>query len=198
MLGLLGFAIATGVLYGRFSRASSRIIYSKKALIAPYKGGNAFMFRIANARKNELIEVEAELAFSMVDPETQSRSFHLLPLQLKKINFLTLNWTIVHPVNEDSPLFGLTETDMNERDVEFIILLKAFDNTFSQTVYSRASYKSEEIVWDARFSPMYSLPEDGVYRLELNKIGDYEPVPIANSLENTIYTEKISKHTSRD
>ena len=151
LLGLLTFALATGVLYGRFSRPKAHLLYSNNILISPYKTGKGIMFRIANRKQYELIESEAMVNITLNNLETQKREFFNLKLEISRINFLALSWTIVHPVDEESPLFGLTKKDLEERDVEFIILIKAINDTYSQTVYSRNSYKAEEMVEDAKF-----------------------------------------------
>ncbi|HOZ87748.1 MAG TPA: ion channel [Bacteroidia bacterium] len=154
LLGLLTFALATGVLYGRFSRPRAHLLYSKNMLIAPFKGGSAFMFRIANRKQYELIESEASVTITLNNPETKRRDFFNLKLEINRVNFLALSWTIVHPVDDESPLYGLSKKDLEERDVEFIILIKAINDTYSQTVYSRNSYKAEEIIEQAKFKPL--------------------------------------------
>jgi inward rectifier potassium channel len=157
LFGLLGFALATGLLFARFSRPTAKIIFSKHAVIAPYRGLTAFEFRITNARSNQIIEVEAKVLFSRFELiEGRSvRRFYPLPLEREKVAFLPLSWTIVHPIDEESPLRGLTESNLRESNAEFLILLTGIDETFSQTVHTRSSYKAEEMVWDAKFSDIY-------------------------------------------
>ena len=115
MLGLLTFALATGLLYGRFSRPSAKLIYSKNLLVAPYKGqGKGLMFRVANKRKNLLIDLNAEVIFSYnadVDGKPVRRFFPL-ELERKRVSLLTLSWTIVHPLDENSPLRDMTTDDL--------------------------------------------------------------------------------------
>jgi inward rectifier potassium channel len=154
LLGLLTFAVATGILYGRFSKPRAHLLYSRNILISPYRGGKGIMFRIANRKRYELIESEASLTMTINNPETNRRDFFNLKLEISRINFLALSWTIVHPLDEESPLYGLTKKDLEERDVEFIILIKAINDTYSQTVYSRNSYKAEELVENARFKSL--------------------------------------------
>ena len=161
LLGLLTFALATGVLYGRFSRPKAHLIYSKNLLISPFKDSKAFMFRIANSKQYELIEAEASITVSIDNLETKKRDFLNLKLEISRINFLALSWTIVHPANEESPLFGLTKKDLEERDVEFIILIKAISDTNSQTVYSRNSYKAHEIIENVKFKPIVPEVKNG-------------------------------------
>lgn len=154
LIGLMGFALATGVLYGRFSKPKADIEYSEYAVVAPFKDATAFMFRVANRKQNELIESECQVNFAINNPETNKREFFNLQLQLSKINFLAISWTIVHPIDEKSPLKDLSQKDLMDGDAEFIILLKAINDTYSQTVYSRFSYKANEVIWGAKFTPV--------------------------------------------
>ncbi len=179
MTGLLGFALACGLLYGRFSRPHARILFSHQGVIAPYRGIQAFMFRIVNERSNQLIEVEARVSLSMRDLESGTRVFTALTLERDQINLFPSNWTIVHPVDADSPLAGMTESELREADAEFIVLIKAFDDTFAQTVYARSSYKANEIVWGARFAAMVNLPAGTMAVLNLTLLNDLEAAPLS-------------------
>jgi inward rectifier potassium channel len=177
MLGLMGFAMVTGLLYGRFSKPKAEIQYSKEAILAPYADGKAFMFRIANKKQNELIETECKLVLSINNPETKRRDFHFLELERNQINFLPFTWTIVHPVNDHSPMLGLTEKDLHNRDAEFVILIKSITDTYFQTVYSRMSYKANEIAWNVKFKPMkQDHLKNGKIAINLKDIHDYEKV----------------------
>lgn len=171
MLGLMGFALVTGLLYGRFSKPRADIVYSNDAVIAPYRGITGFMFRVANKRQNELIENECQLALAINNKETKKREFHFLTLERSKINFLPFSWTIVHPIDEQSPLYGLTHEDLLEGDAEFIILLKAINDTYFQNVFSRMSYKAKEIKWSSKFIPIKQMPnKDGSISINVNDI----------------------------
>ncbi len=154
MCGLLGFALATGVLYGRFSRPKAVLLYSENVLLSPYEDMTGLMFRVANTKQNELIEVEASVVLSYSNPETNKREFERLELEISKINFLTLSWTIVHPINEKSPVYKVNKEELVKRDAELIILIKAINDTYSQTVYSRMSYKAHEFEEHAKFVPI--------------------------------------------
>jgi inward rectifier potassium channel len=175
MLGLMGFALVTGLLYGRFSKPKADIAYSEEAVIAPYKEVTGFMFRIANRKQNELIEVECKLGVGYNDPESGKRHFYFLELERNGINFLPLTWTIVHPIDDKSPLFGLSEQQLRKGDVEFVILVKAINDTYFQSVYSRMSYKSTEIVWNAKFIPVPQEPhKDGSISINLKDLNAYQ------------------------
>ncbi len=178
MMGLLAFALATGLLYGRFSRPSAQIIYSKNIIVAPYGDkGKGVMFRLANLRRNMLIDLEIEIIFSYnetIDGKVVRR-FYPLELERRKVSVLTLNWTIVHPLDENSPLNEMTSEDLIKSEAGFAILLRAFDDTFSQTVHSRTQYQAHEIVWGAKFKPAFDRDEDGRIVLDLSKISEHVP-----------------------
>src|SRR6202451_1521039 len=120
--GLMVFAIATGLLYGRFSRPSARIVYSKNAIIAPYQDGTSLQFRVTNARTNVLMNMEAHVLLMTVDSSDGQlkRSFVDLPLERPTVYFFPLTWTIVHPVDSASPLFGKTSADLAKLSAEFL------------------------------------------------------------------------------
>lgn len=151
LLGLLFFALATGLLYGRFSKPQSKIKYSHKAVISPYGDINGFMFRLTNPQTNQLLEVEVDVSLSLKRENSVLRDFHSLDLERKKVRFFPSLWTIVHPIDDHSPLFGASPHDLFEKDAEFITSLKAFDESSGQMVYSRSSYKPHEIVWGEKF-----------------------------------------------
>lgn len=179
MLGLLSFALATGLLYGRFSRPSAKLIYSENMVIAPFDTGEALMFRLANYRSNQLIEIEAQILFSMNVNENGSifRKYWPLELERSKISILALSWTVVHPITSESPLWGLTPADLKENKAEFVIFLKAFDDTFSQTVHSRTSYSYERVVWKAKFKSIIETDSNGILTLNMAGISDFESLP---------------------
>jgi inward rectifier potassium channel len=154
-------ALATGMIFARFSRPTAKILFSHSAVIAPYRGITAFEFRIVNSRKNQLIELEAKVLFSRIEdsPGKAGRQFHELPLERRKVVFFPLSWTIVHPIDEQSPLNGLTEEDLHQGQAEFLVLLAGIDETFSQTVHARSSYRADEIIWNAKFTNIFTRLE---------------------------------------
>ena len=177
LIGLMCLAIATGLFYGRFSKPKSKILYSSKAVITSFKDVTAFMFRIANEQKSELIDVEVRLMFSILrDYQTDSpkRNYYNLELEFSKINFFSLVWTVNHIIDESSPLYGLTRDDLNNGHAEFLILLQGYDDTFMTTVHSRSSYRHNEILWDKKFANIFGFDEDGRTTVALDKISEVE------------------------
>lgn len=180
MIGLLGFALATGLLYGRFSRPVANLIFSRVALISPYKGISGLMFRLANKNKSELIDANVTVIMSMVvdDNGQKKREYKTLKLELTRITLLSMSWTIVHPIDEESPLYGWTEDDFRKNDIELLVFIQAYEETFAQSVHARSSYRWNEIVFGAKFSSMILPGEDGSVTVELDKINEHTPAPL--------------------
>ena len=180
-LGLLSFAIATGLFYGRFSRPRAFLSFSHNALIAPYKDGTALMFRMAPYKNNVLSEAEVKVNLAMQLDEngkTVNRFFNL-DLEISKINSLALSWTIVHPINDKSPLYNFNYTDIVNAKIEALVFVKAFDEVFSNTVVQRFSYIASEVVWGAKFRMMYHADEKRKATvLDLDKLNDYEKIEL--------------------
>jgi inward rectifier potassium channel len=179
MIGVLAFAIATGLLYGRFSRPMAKLLYSSQAIIAPFREGSALMFRMTNLRSNQLIEVEMTVTLAYFEKGAANRSFVRLNLERDKVALFPTSWTIVHPIDEESPLYMADIQDIRDMKAEIIVLLKAFDDTFSQTIYSRSSYHTNEILWGRKFLPMFTVAADGRTLLDYRKIDDMEPKEIS-------------------
>lgn len=175
-MGLMSFAMATGLLYGKFSRPKTRLVFSENAIISPYKNGlNGLMIRLANAKDNQLTNVSAIMMVSWIDnnSEEQSRKYYSLSLEINSIYMMATSWTLVHPINEDSPIFGMSLEQLDECEAEVILQLEGFDETYSQHVHSRTSYKSDEIVWGAKFVSI--LGHDGDYAtLSMDEVGSYK------------------------
>lgn len=176
-LGIMTFALVTGMFYARFSRPKAYIRFSDNFLVAPFKGGRAIMFRIATDKNNHLTDVEAQVTVAVHSPTATGREtkFYQLPLHINRINSLAISWTCVHELNEDSPLAGFTEKDFRDGAIELMVTIKAFDDHFSNTVQQRTSYSQEELVYGAKFAMMYERGASGRYtQVMLDKINAYE------------------------
>ena len=174
---MIATALITGLVFARFSRPTAKIIFSETAVIAPYRNGSGFMFRLVNSRKNQLIEVKAQVLLTrfIEKDATTTRSFDLLKLEREKVSFLPLAWTIVHPIDEQSPMFGLTEEDFEKSDVEILVILSAMDETFAQTVHTRTSYKLKEIKFGCKFANLYNEIEAGEpISIDIRKLSETE------------------------
>jgi len=187
-LGLLSFALATGLFYGRFSRPRAFLSFSHNALIAPYKDGIALMFRMAPYKNNLLSEAEVKvnLAMQLEENGKMVNRFFNLDLEISKINALALSWTIVHPINEKSPLYNFNYTDMVNAKIEALVFVQAFDEVFSNTVVQRFSYITSEVVWGAKFRMMYHADEKKKATiLDLDKLNDYEKIELLSPVITT-------------
>ena len=172
-------ALVTGIVFARFARPTARILFSETAVIAPYQDKTAFMLRLVNSRNNQLIEVEAKIMFSRLVDENgrKVRRFDMLNLEREKVSFLPLAWTIVHPIDENSPMFGLTENGLHDLDAEFAILLSAMDETYSQTVHTRTSYKPQEVKFEHKFANIYNPTENGEkISIDVRKLSKIEKI----------------------
>ena len=185
LTGLLTFAIATGIMWGRFSRPKAFIRYSKNAIIAPFKDGIALMFRMVPYTRNYLVNVEVRitLALQVVEHGEQKNRFYNMPLDIARANTMTANWTLVHVINEESPIYGLSKEDLANAHAEMLVFVQGFDESFANTVISRTSYTHEELVFGAKFVPMYHPNEDNTKTLLfLDKLDAYETVNLPVSL----------------
>lgn len=187
LIGLLGFALATGLLYGRFSRPLARILFSKNMVVAPYKGITALMFRVANRTKSELVDIQASVILSYVIQENGKpiRKFSNLKLELTKVNLLSTSWTIVHPIDEESPLYNWKEADFKKNDLEVLALLQAYEETFSQTVHTRTSYTNEELHYGAKFESVIEAGPNGSITIALDKIDNFVQVDLEQEIIRT-------------
>ncbi|MDI9256635.1 ion channel [Flavobacterium sedimenticola] len=181
LFGLLSFAIATGLFYGRFSMPKAFLRFSENALIAPYGEGTALMIRLSPYKNTHLTDAEAKMTVGMAVEENGKlvNKFYNLDLELSKINALTLSWTLVHPISESSPFFRLTATDFENLSGEIMVYVKVFDDRFSTTVVKRTSYTFNEIIHGAKFTPMFSRsPDDNKTLLHIDKLNSYEKVAL--------------------
>jgi inward rectifier potassium channel len=173
LAGIMSAALMSGLFFARFSKAKPSIAFSSLAVIAPYEGGTALMLRIANRRNNNMTNIKAQVSFSYLEiaPDgNERREFDRLKLETENIQLFPLNWTLVHPIDEDSLLWQKTNSDLEVMDVEILAIISGYDDTFAQTVHSRKSYKWYEVKYGYKFLPMYYTHPDGMTELALDKI----------------------------
>jgi inward rectifier potassium channel len=183
LVGLLGFAILSALLFARFARPTAKIRFSSHAVVAPYQNGWALMFRLVNLRNHDLTDVHAVVSFARWVDENgaRRRRFDQLALERDFIIFMPLHWVVVHPITDTSPLRGLTAESLAGADPEVVCLITADDETFAQTVHAKSSYDKADIVWGARFRDMY-LPEADRVTIDLGRLNDFEAVTPPSSL----------------
>ncbi len=184
-LGLMMFAVATGSLYGRFSKPITRLKYSDKILIAPYKDITGMQFMVANGVETTLMEMEARVSLSWMDEDEKGqpvRRFQQGKLEFDKIAMFPTSWVVNHPIDEESALYGKSLDEINKLDFEVFVLLKGFDDVFSQTIYSRHSFIAGQFIYGAKFRRPFSVNDNGKLIMDLTKVGEYDLVPLQKQL----------------
>ena len=182
LFGLLSFAIATGLFYGRFSKPKAHILFSHHALIAPYQDKTALMIRLTPFKNTNLTEAEAKVTLGIIMDENGKHinKFYPLDLEISKINALSLSWTLVHPINEESPLYNFTKEDFENINGEIMVYLKVFDDMYSTNVIKRTSFTFKEVIYGATFQPMFSRnKQDNKTILHIDKLNNHELVSIS-------------------
>ena len=177
---LIANALITGVVFARFARPTAKVIFSDIAVIAPYQDITGFMFRLVNGRNNQLIEIKAQVIFARFVSENGKtiRKFDLLALERRSVTFFPLTWTVVHPIDEGSPLWGCTDADLRACDAEFLILLTATDETFATVVNQRSSYKPDEIRFGRKFVNIYNNKPGDPISIDVQRLSQVEEARI--------------------
>jgi inward rectifier potassium channel len=180
LVGLMYQALATGLLFARFTRPKAALLFSDRAVVAPYNDGQALMFRIVNRRRNEIIQLEAQVLLSAMEPDGRGgavRRYSALALERNKVTFFPLSWTIVHPMDGTSPLTGRSREELERAEAEILVLLTGVDEALEQTVHARSSYRADEIVWNARFRSMFLTAGSGDrVSVDISRVHEIEPV----------------------
>lgn len=197
-VGLMGVALVTGVLFARFSRPTHRILFSHHAIIAPHVRpdntlGRALMLRIMNGRRTDLLDVSAEVILTLRDVAATAaladgnhltgnkglagRTFHTLKLERHRVTFFPLAWTIVHPIDEHSPFYGLELPDLLQQEAELIVVLRATEEASQQSIQARSSYHATEMRSGHRFASMY-VREAGQLAVDARRLHDLQPADL--------------------
>ncbi|RYZ24013.1 MAG: Inward rectifier potassium channel Irk [Chitinophagaceae bacterium] len=177
-LGVMTLALASGIFFGRFSMPRAFLRFSSVALLTPYKEGEALMFRMVPEKNNQLTDAEVKLtlALHIREGDQQRNEFYSLPVEFSRINTLVLNWTVVHPINEESPLHGYSMRQLGEMEAEIFVFVKAYDEVFANNVVARTSYTADEFIPNARFRQMYHST-GGATVLEVDKLNEFDLLP---------------------
>ncbi len=173
LVGFLSFAIAAGLLYGRFSRPRSFVRFSEKMVVANYRGAKALMFRLVCYKDDHLLtNAEVKVSARLFNPQG-TYQFYNLDLERSHVDSLVLNWTIVHPIDKNSPFIGLTESEIQALQPEVSVLLTGFDEVYSSTVMARNSYALSDLVFGSKFVPMYFRGKSNT-KLDLSLLDNLE------------------------
>jgi inward rectifier potassium channel len=176
--GFLSLAIFTGLMYGRFSRPESFLMFSDIALISPYLDDKtALMFRFVSYKDNHVltdVEVKVTMGLQLNENGKAVYKYYSLDLERQRVDSLPMNFTVVHPIDENSPLYGFGPADMKNADLEIYVLIRGFDDVYSNMVLQRTSYTYDEIQFNARFVPMYKESDDkNTTIVELHKLNEF-------------------------
>ena len=196
LTGLMSFALATGLLYGRFSRPKAYLLYSKNILFSPFRNGTALMFRLVPYTKNYLVNLEVKLTIAMriLEDGVLKTKFFNAPLDISKAISLVSSWTLVHVINEDSPLYNLSKEDLGNAQIEMMVFVQGFDETFANTVVSRTSYTINDLVFGAKFQPMFHPNADNSSTiLHLDKLDDFEEAALPEEFKLRWFSKGLNE-----
>lgn len=179
LLGPLIGMIVAGLVIARLTRPRARLRFSESAVIAPYEGGRGLMFRFVNELPSELTDVRVGMSLSWYEEidGKRERNFHPLTLERDNVPFFPLHWTVVHPITADSPLRGVTPERLCSGDAEILILITAHEETFSTHISVRASYRWDEITWDARYASIFTTSTDDALAIDVERLSRFERLP---------------------
>jgi inward rectifier potassium channel len=169
--GLLLTALATGLVFSKFSIPTARLAFSKHATVSPINGVQTLAFRLGNLRSNRIVQAQIRVAIVRTEQTHEGHTFYrMLDLRLTRDRALSLTraWTVHHPIDESSPLYGETPESLAEKDVEIDVTVVGIDDIWMQSVHSVHRYMHDEIVWNARLADVLSESDD-VITLDLTK-----------------------------
>jgi inward rectifier potassium channel len=175
LLGLTGFALGTSLMFARFARPTARVVFSRKAVIAPHNGVPTLMFRTANQRHNRILEAQINVAMLRNEVSAEGgvmRRFYDLALARSHTPMFSLTWTVMHGIDEKSPFYGCTPQSLEAGETEIVITLIGIDETFAQTIHARYSYGADDIAWNHRFADILSRLEDGTRVIDYRRFDD--------------------------
>lgn len=179
LAGLTGLSMATGLMFARFSRPTGRVLFSRVAVVCPYNGVPTLMLRTANERRNQILEAQVRVSLlcnEMTEEGISMRRFYDLPLVRSQTPIFALTWTVMHSIDENSPLSRLTPESLCQMESEIVVTITGLDETVSQTIHARHSYIESEIIWDMCFVDIFTRKKDGNWIIDYNRFHEVKPV----------------------
>jgi inward rectifier potassium channel len=173
--GILTIALFTGIIFARFSRPQARVVFSNVAVVTPFDGVPTLMFRAANQRGNLILDAEVRVSIASQHTTAEGvnmRRFQELKLVRPRNPMFALSWTVMHALDDSSPLYALGLAEMIERDMELVVMLSGTDETINDRIYARHSYVAEEVLWDRRFVDVVSVTASGQRMVDLHHFHD--------------------------
>jgi inward rectifier potassium channel len=197
-VGPITLVVAFGLLIARLTRPRMRIGFSESAIVAPYEGGRALMFRIVNLQPGELSDVQCRVNLAWFEEigGVRERNFHSLTLERPSVEFFTLSWTVVHPITADSPLAGITPEALAASQAEFLVFVSALEETFSTRVSTRSSYLWDEVRWDVRFASIFAHGPEDMIAIDVERLSRTEPTD-EGATRNPSPIERATPHSTQ-
>ncbi len=184
LFGLLSFALFTGLIYGRFAKPIATLRFSENAVIGPYHDGTALMFRVANKVNSSLMNMKMQVTISILEFDEMGKStrkfFSNVNLERDSIVFFPSTWTVVHPIDESSPLFNLDRDAFVRAQPEVMILTMGFDETFDRDIHARQSFAIEDIIWGAKYVKILDTDDEGFAVLDFGRFNHYDVMQVDN------------------
>jgi inward rectifier potassium channel len=179
LAGVMLIAVAAGLMFARFSRPTARVVFSKVAVVSPFNGVPTLSLRLANERRNEILE--AQVSVTLVRDERTSegdwmRRFYDLQLARQRSPIFAMTFTVMHAIDATSPLFNASPSSLATEAAELVVTVTGIDETTSQMIHARASYLAGEICWDHRFADVFTQTEDGRLAVDYRRFHDTAPI----------------------
>jgi len=175
LLGMVAFAVAAGLIFARFSRPTARVLFSRVAVVTPFNGVPTLMFRCANERRNQIFEAQVHVDFARQETSAEGlnlRRSYELELSRDRNPQFSLSWTVMHPIDAESPLYGIDPDLLAAQEASIVVTLTGTDESLSQTVFARASYRADEILWGRKFVDILSETEEGDTQVDYRRFHD--------------------------
>ena len=175
LIGLLGLALVTGLVFAKFSRPTARVLFSRNMVITGFDGVPSLLLRIANERGNQIAEAQAHLVLLRTERTAEGeevRRVHDLHLRRSQSAFFAFTWLLVHPITPDSPLHGETPESLREKDVDLVASMTGLDETLSQSVHARHAWTPDQILWNHHFADVVATLPDGRRAIDYRKFHD--------------------------
>ncbi|MDP9127352.1 MAG: ion channel [Pseudomonadota bacterium] len=193
-LGFAFYAMTTGLVFAKFSRPTARVMFSNVAVIGPYRGVPHLMLRMANQRRNRIVDARAQLVLWQDEEPgepSRPRTFVDLSLVRNQVPLMQLAWTVMHRIDESSPLHGQSVASLARMNAELIITLSGMDETIAQTVHTRFSYLPEEIAYDSIFENIILRRDDNRIEFHYDKFHTVKPVTVMHPVPMSHFTPRM-------
>ncbi len=180
--GMLSLAVITGLMFARFSKPTARALFSRVAVVAPFNGVPMLMLRVANERRNSIVEASASLSLSRVEMTLEGntfRRFYDLKLERSRSSLFALSWTMMHRLDETSPLYAIDATALATQEARLQVSITGIEESLAATVHARFEYAHDAILFGQRFVDVVRPSPDGRVYLDLARFHDVEPHAVA-------------------